>query len=122
MADARGLVRYTDATEPQSCPYGEVRRVVTGGEGGVANIHVVRVTEGAPHVHEGYDEVYYVLSGTGAITLPSGRSELRPGAAVVIPAGTPHGLRSEGSEPLEFVIVGMPPLSLDDPRARPVKP
>ena len=58
------LVSHRDETAPTDCPYGHVQRIVTGGEGGVANVHVVRVTEGATHVHTGYDEVYYVLSGS----------------------------------------------------------
>ena len=40
-------------------PFGHVQRIVTGGEGVIGNIHVVKITKGAPHVHTGYDEVYY---------------------------------------------------------------
>lgn len=63
------LVRHRDEIPPIDCPFGHVQRIVTGGEGGVANVHVVKVTKGTPHVHQGYDETYYVLSGTGTITL-----------------------------------------------------
>ena len=63
------LVRHRDETQPIDCPFGHVQRIVTGGEGGIANVHVVKITKGTPHLHQGYDEVYYVLSGTGTITL-----------------------------------------------------
>lgn len=116
------LVRYRDETPARDCPYGEVQRLITGGEGGVANIHVVRVTKGEAHVHEGYDEAYYVLSGRGKLTAGDDIQRLCPGAAAVIPAGTVHALEVEGGEPLEFVIFGVPPLPLDDPRARPHRP
>ena len=51
------LVRHRDRTAPIECPFGHVERIVTGGEGGVANVHVVKITRGTPHVHQGYDEV-----------------------------------------------------------------
>lgn len=116
------LVRYRDSTEPKECPYGQTERVVTGGEGGVANVHVITVTEGRMHVHKKYDEVYFVLSGKGSMSLQGENHPLRPGAVAVTPAGTPHGLVADPGERLEFVIFGTPPISIDDPRAKPVKP
>lgn len=115
------LVRHRDETAPIDCPYGHVQRIVTGGEGGVANVHVVKVTKGTPHVHQGYDETYYVLSGTGTITLGQETHPLRPGSVAVIPAGVLHSLEAAAGEELEFVIFGLPPMGMDDERARPVK-
>ncbi|MEN6496320.1 MAG: cupin domain-containing protein [Thermoguttaceae bacterium] len=115
------LVRHRDQIRPIDCPYGHVQRIVTGGEGGVANVHVVKVSRGTSHVHQGYDEVYYVLSGTGTITLGQERHPLRPGSVAVIPAGVPHSLEAAAGEELEFVIFGTPPISIDDERARPRK-
>ena len=81
--------------QPIDCPFGHVQRIVTGGAGGVANVHVVKITKGTPHLHTGYDEVYYVLSGTGTITLGQETHPLRPGSVAVIPAGVPHSLEAE---------------------------
>jgi len=122
MSERIPLVRYRDRTDPIDCPYGNVTRVVTGGEGGIANVHVVRVTEGGLHYHEGYDEVYYLLSGSGSIRLGEEDHALRPGAVVTIPAGVPHSLRADEGEVLEFVIFGVPGMRIDDDRARPRKP
>jgi mannose-6-phosphate isomerase-like protein (cupin superfamily) len=116
------LVRYRDEAQPLECPFGHVQRIVTGGAGGVANVHVVKITKGTPHVHTGYDEVYYVLSGTGTITLDRQTAPLRPGSVAVIPAGVPHALEASAGEELEFVIFGTPPLKMDDERAKPLKP
>lgn len=115
----RPLVHHRDQTEPRDCPFGHVQRIVTGGEGGVANVHVVRVARGTRHVHAGYDEVYYVLSGTGTITLGEDVHPLRPGSAAVIPAGVSHALEADPGETLEFVIFGTPPMAMDDDRAKP---
>jgi len=116
------LVRYADATAPLDCPYGHVRRVVTGGEGGVANVHIVKVTRGTTHFHAAYDEVYYVLGGVGRLSLNEETHALRPGAVAVIPAGMPHALDADPGQTLEFVIFGTPPMSIEDERARPQKP
>ncbi len=117
----QALVRYRDQTETLDCPFGHVKRIVTGGAGGVANVHVVKVARGMPHAHAGYDEVYYVLAGVGTITLDRETHPLRPGSVVVIPAGVPHSLKATAGEDLEFVIFGVPPVALDDDRARPRK-
>ena len=121
MTEKTPLVRYRDETEPAACPYGDVTRVVTGGDGGVANVHVVRVTKGTTHYHADYDEVYYLLSGRGSITIAKKDYELRPGAVVVIPRGLAHSLEAEEGDTLEFIIFGTPAMSIDDERARPRK-
>ena len=115
------LVRYADETAPISCPYGNVKRVVTGGLGGVANVHIVNVSLGSLHFHLGYDEVYYVLSGTGRITMSGVPHALRPGAVVVIPAGVPHELVADDGQSLEFIIFGTPAMDFSDERAKPRK-
>ena len=56
MEGKEPLVHHRDKTPPVDCPFGHVQRIVTGGEGGVANVHVVKITRGTPHVHTGYDE------------------------------------------------------------------
>jgi mannose-6-phosphate isomerase-like protein (cupin superfamily) len=128
MSAKEALVRYFDQSAPIDCPYGNVRRLVTGGEGGVANVHVVSVTKGSAHYHDAYDEVYYVLKGTGTISIgavggqPEAIHELRPGAAVVLPAGVPHALEANPGEELEFIIFGTPPMFINDERAKPRKP
>ena len=121
-APKQPVVRYRDETPPQACPYGRVQRVVTGGEGGVANVHVVTVTAGGTHVHAEYDEVYYVVSGSGELYLDEEVYALRPGAVVVIPAGVPHALKADDGTRLEFVIFGTPPVPITDPQACPRKP
>lgn len=115
------LVRHRDETSSIDCPFGHVQRIVTSGEGGVANVHVVRITKGTPHVHQGYDETYYVLAGTGTISLGQEPHPLRPGSVAVIPAGVLHSLEASAGEELEFVILGTPPMAIDDERARPRK-
>ena len=44
------LVLHRDGTQPIECPFGHVQRIVTGGKGGIANVHVVKITKGTPHL------------------------------------------------------------------------
>lgn len=115
------IVRHIDEAAPIDCPYGTVRRIVTGGEGN-GNVHVVRVTEGSGHYHLAYDETYYVLSGSGTLTIEGEDYPLAPGSVAVIPSGKVHSLISDAEAPLEFIIFGTPPMSIKDERAIPRKP
>ncbi len=115
------IVRYLDKTEITPCPYGNARRIVTGGEG-LSNVHVISVIQGSEHFHQGYDETYYFLSGIGTMTLDKKTYPVRPGTVAVIPAKTVHSLMSDSKDPLEFIIFGTPPMSIEDDKAKPIKP
>ena len=115
------LVRQRLKVKPRDCPFGRVQRIVTGGEGGGANVHVVKITKGLPHVHDRYDETYYFLSGTGTITLGEEATPISPGTVAITPAGVSHGLEADPGLELEFMIFGTPPMSLEDERAKPRK-
>ena len=125
MQSRETIVSYLDETEAVDCPYGVVQRVVTGGAGGVANVHVVDVAKGTTHYHEGYDEVYYVLSGSGELIVGNESYRLRPGGVAVIPRGSPHSLCADDQDgeegSLKFIIFGTPAMAIDDERASPKK-
>ncbi len=116
------VVRQLDRTRPFDCPYGHVYRIVTGGEGGVANVHLVQVERGEGHFHADYDEVYYVLDGSGTLTVGEETHPLRPGSVAVIPAGCVHALDSATGAPLKFVIFGTPACAIESNNARPQRP
>lgn len=51
------------------------------------------------------DEVYYVLSGRGELTLEGRVSEVGPGDAILTRDGDSHGLRQLGDEDLVILVV-----------------
>ena len=53
------------------------------------------------HRHETV-ETYFVISGTGRLTLGDNRYDMRPGSSVLIPSLTPHGILNTGLVQLEF--------------------
>lgn len=101
----------------------EVRDRMRGGAGSVEILHVFRQEElggaarlfarlrllpGASighHVHDGENEVYYVLSGTGVIVEDGVATELGPGDASLTGGGAGHALENRGSGPLEVMAV-----------------
>ena len=50
------------------------------------------------------DEIYYVLSGTGTMTLDGKTVHVTPGTAVLTRPGSSHSLRQTGSEDLVILI------------------
>ncbi|BCR66920.1 cupin domain-containing protein [Mycobacterium tuberculosis] len=49
------------------------------------------------------DEIYFVLSGRGLVSVGDESGEVGPGDAVWIPAGVPQKIRALGSVPLTFL-------------------
>lgn len=56
-----------------------------------------------PHLHDGFEECIYVLSGRGITWSESGELPLEPGALVLVPPGERHMTRNTGREPLRLL-------------------
>jgi mannose-6-phosphate isomerase-like protein (cupin superfamily) len=50
------------------------------------------------------DEVYYVLSGKGEMTLDGERHDITPGTAILTRTGSSHSLKQIGAEDLVIII------------------
>ena len=50
------------------------------------------------------DEIYYVLSGRGIMTLDGKEVEVGPGTAILTRTGSSHGLKQTGAEDLVILI------------------
>ena len=53
-----------------------------------------------PHLHHGFEECIYVLSGEGTTHAESGEVPIKPGDIMLIPAGEKHMTRNTGNVPL----------------------
>lgn len=58
----------------------------------------------APPSRQDEDEIYYVLSGSGELTLNGRRSVVGPGTAILTRSGSSHGLQQVGSDDLIIII------------------
>ena len=99
----------------------EARERMRGGSGSVEFLHIFRKEElkgkvrllarlrlrtGCSigyHAHEGEEEVFYILSGTGIVTEQGVTSTVGPGDAVLTRGGESHSIENQGTEPLEFI-------------------
>ena len=66
-----------------------------------------------PHMHQEVAEFYYVMQGAGTVTISGGRgapaetAPIRLGDAIPLQLAEVHSFQNSGSEPLEFLIVGV---------------
>lgn len=73
-------------------------------------------TSEGDHTHPGddptdnWEELYYVLSGSGTMTIDGAPHEIAEGDAVLLPTDIDHGLYATGDVPLKILLVfGKPP-------------
>jgi len=57
------------------------------------------------HFHRETEEIYYILSGTGEMTVGGETEAVSAGDAVYIPKGHIHTLKNTGSEPMKIMLV-----------------
>jgi mannose-6-phosphate isomerase-like protein (cupin superfamily) len=56
------------------------------------------------HPHAGDEEIYFVISGTGVMTVDGEDRVVGPGSVVLTQSGSQHGLRNEGTEDLRIFV------------------
>ena len=66
------------------------------------------------HRHREAEEIYFVLSGEGALEIGAGIERVGPGDARLIPPGTEHRVTAIGPEPLVLLCACSPPYQHDD--------
>lgn len=83
------------------------------GHGSQSSVFVFQGHKGPfrKHVHLTHDEIGYVLSGSGKVTVGDVVRDVKPGDIWVIPANTPHAGEFQ-SDPVEVLFISSP---MDDP-------
>ncbi len=99
-----------DATAPDGAA---VRLLLALTGGSMAHFELPAGAVSHAVTHRTVEEIWYVLSGEGAIWRRHGGAErieaLKPGTAVAIPLGTAFQYRAEAGAPLVFLAITMPP-------------
>jgi len=86
-------------------------KAMTGVEDGVVVLETVAAPgEPAPldHVHNSYDEVFYIIEGEFEFRLDGRIEKAGPGAVVTAPRGTAHTFKNCGDADGRILIVGAP--------------
>jgi len=84
----------------------EYQFVVKPGTMGLLSAGRVRLkgpTTKALDVHAGWDQAYYVISGTGRIVVGDAVFPVKAGYVARIPIGTRHGVMLEQGEEMEYI-------------------
>jgi len=104
---------FPSAPEARSPAGAEIRFLMEGTTGGMIHSTVAPGQVNRATVHSTVSEFWHVLSGEGRIWRRDGTGEqettLQPGVSIDIPVATAFQYRCDGSEPLQFICVTMPP-------------
>ena len=104
------LAREADATAPDGAA---VRLLLSLGGGSMAHFELPAGQVSHAVTHRTVEEIWYILSGRGAMWRRSPEGEriepLAPGTALTIPLETAFQFRAESEAPLAFIAVTMPP-------------
>lgn len=87
---ARSAVVQLDDVAPGECSCGTTRRDFVEESGGMASVHLLRVSNAVTHHHRIATEVYVILSGEGEVELDGVRHPARPMSAFLIRPGCRH--------------------------------
>jgi mannose-6-phosphate isomerase-like protein (cupin superfamily) len=99
---------FRDAEPFVAADLSEIRCLVDRANTGSPSVSLAHATvapgaETVWHRLEATDEIYFVLSGRGLVSVGDESREVGPGDAVWIPAGIQQRIRNLGPDPLEFV-------------------
>jgi mannose-6-phosphate isomerase-like protein (cupin superfamily) len=67
-----------------------------------------------PHYHPRTEEIYYIISGQGALKIGDESRAVGPGDAIAIPPGAEHQITNTGREILKFICCCAPGYENDD--------
>lgn len=77
----------------------------------------VEVPEGAEqraHSHEDAEQVYVIVRGNGTMTVAGDQERVSEGDLIFIPPATDHAIVNDGDQPLAYVSVHSPPVSVEE--------
>ena len=64
-----------------------------------------KVHPGVKEIHDKAEHAFYILQGTGKITIDDYDYELRPDTAVYVPLGSSHILENTGEDILRWIVI-----------------
>ena len=106
----RFLRRDPAQVQPWAETCGQIRCLIEQKDGAAAEVHQVEIHEAKLHYHERTDEIYYVIAGTGTMSLDGEEIEMHPGVVVYVPRGVRHKAKGD----LTVLLVCIPPGVLED--------
>jgi mannose-6-phosphate isomerase-like protein (cupin superfamily) len=112
-APNRALVRHEGNTPREKSECGWRDRLISREDVGLspaAWAHAVDIDGAKLHYHKRSTELYYVLDGSGTISLNGVDHTIQKGSLVHIPPGVVHGARGR----MRVLVVGIPDIAESD--------
>ncbi len=106
----RYTVKRLESVEKEKSTCGYRQRLFSTGDDTNAFFHVVRINSSKTHYHKRATEFYYVLEGSGTMTVDGDTFPLSPGTMVKLDPGSVHS--SEGDHLV--LVCGIPDIAEDD--------
>jgi mannose-6-phosphate isomerase-like protein (cupin superfamily) len=66
------------------------------------------------HEHDGKEQVYVIVRGSGTMTVGDERREVSAGTLVFVPPGMGHSIRNDGPDMLVYVSATAPPFEVPE--------
>ena len=114
----------TIVTREQIAPYttadgSTIRELLNGVNAPLNNQSMAEATlapgqKTARHFHPRAEEIYFILSGSGAMTIGERTRAVQSGDAIAIPADAPHCIENSGAQELRFLCCCAPAYSHED--------
>ena len=98
MSGGQGAVQYRRAVAPS---------LFVGPWAYTDHLLLAPGTSVGQQIHRGVAEVYFVMSGTGTVTVGPETSAIKEGDAIPVQLNEVHALQNPGTAPLELLIVGV---------------
>lgn len=73
---------------------------------------------GSPHSHDEAEHSWFILEGTGTVTLGEESFRIGPGMTIFIPPGLMHGIEADEGSELKYIVIYSPPGPEQNLRAR----
>lgn len=108
MSSRRAVVTTWDAIPSEVVRPGVSRRAVGTDDVICVLNRIEPEMQAAPHVHEGLDQLAFILGGRAVYHIGDDAHAVGPGAVMVIPAGTPHWIEPDGDAPIDNLDVFAP--------------
>jgi mannose-6-phosphate isomerase-like protein (cupin superfamily) len=67
-----------------------------------------------PHHHREIEEIYYILEGSGVMTVGDEQRQVAAGDAIFVPRGHRHSLANTGNQPIRLLVACGPAFFYED--------
>jgi mannose-6-phosphate isomerase-like protein (cupin superfamily) len=67
-----------------------------------------------PHLHHELEEIYYILEGSGVMTVGDEQCEVADGDAIFVPRNQRHSLANTGDQPIRLLVACGPAFFYED--------